>query len=132
MKFSYPIEQRTTKDLIEIIEREGDWLPEVVAAAKQELVKRGENLEELQRKINTRHLHEQKITQIKANASYKAWQIILIVLFAPLLFVLKLFYGDIFDLSHDGFIKKSRQRFWFTILGLVLWFIFACCFYHRI
>ena len=115
------IKDRSTGELLEIIESPEDWQHEVVALAQSELRQRGVSgqTQELRRKSQSNF--QRKIAAIKARASYTTADKVLIILFGPILIIvlrdLLLFHAG------EGYKKKNRQGLLFLLLGFVFWIV---------
>ena len=122
MKINPAIEDRSTEELLEIIEAPEDWQPDVVALAQKELKQRGlsEQNQELRRKSQSNF--QRRIAAIKAGASYTIDEKILIVLFGPIL-VFVFPRSFLIDPDDEGYKKKNRQRLLFLLLGFVVWIV---------
>ena len=121
MEVNPPIPNRSTQELLKIVEVPEHWQEEVVISAQKELIKRGvsSDLQDL-RRTNYSRL-QRKLKTIKARSSYTMVEKILIVLIGP---VLMIFLSDLF-LFHagEGYRKKNIQGCLFSLLGLLLWLI---------
>ena len=120
-----PIKERSTDQLIEIIETPENWRKDVVALAQSELANRGISVDDQNKKRNNRNKREsnykRRTKRIKANASYTEVQKLLIILFGPILVLL---FED-FTLFHsgEGYKKKNRQGWFYLLTGICLWTI---------
>jgi len=119
MKINPAIPNRSTEELLEIIETPERWQPDVVALAQKELSQRGVSgqTQELRRKSQSDF--QRKIAAIKARSSYTTVEKFLMVLFGPILVIV---LTDLF-LFHagEGYKKKNRQGLLFLLLGFVVW-----------
>lgn len=114
-----PIENRTTKQLLEIIESKDQWRDEVVQLTKVELIKRGIPVLTQERRWNSSNKYRKRIQSIKSRATYTTFEKILIVLIGPLL---ALILRDIFMFQPgDGFKRKNQQGLFYLLLGIGLW-----------
>ena len=119
MKIHPPISDRTTEQLIDIIETQEEWRPDVVESAKNELTKRGipTQTQETRRTIRTKY--KLRIERTKARATFTTIEKTLIVLLGP---ILVLFLSNIFLFhSGEGYKKKNKQGLFFLLLGFGLW-----------
>ena len=121
MEINPPITNRSTEELLEIIETPEHWQPVVVVSAQKELTQRGISADSLELRRKTRSKFQRKIEAIKTRSSYTAIEKSLIVLFGP---ILVLFLSDLF-LFHagEGYKKKNRQGFLFLFLGFIVWIV---------
>lgn len=130
MEYDPPIKKRTTGQLLDIVETEEQWKPDVVEMAQQELVRRGISIDkqkERQKKRKTRETSFLKRTLfIKANATYSTREKILIVLFWPFLTFLlserEIFYPG------EGYKKKNKQGLFLFGVGLLVWGLLLYCY----
>jgi hypothetical protein len=116
-----PIENRTTEQLLDIVETKEQWRDDVVLLTRQELLRRGISLasQELRRKSKNRF--QKKIESIKSRATYTTIEKILIVLFGPILAII---FQDISMFqAGEGFKIKNRQGIAYLLLGVSLWAI---------
>jgi len=131
-KFTPPISERTTNELIEIIYLgEESWKKEAINQAKQELVKRRVS-EQKQEKVIKQWEKETDnyIIQLKKTLeqnqyeSYTKPKMLYIFLLAPLLLVGKWTIGKtIFELRDQNFKIKYKQRIALLICGTLFWTI---------
>ena len=121
MRLHPAIPDRSTEDLLEIIETPENWQPDVVALAQKELIQRGISSDAQELKKKSQSNFRRKIEAIKSRTSYTTIEKLLIVLFGP---ILVLVLTDLF-LFHvgDGYKKKNRQGLFFLLLGFVAWII---------
>ena len=134
MEFHPPFEKRTTKELIKIaISTTEEWQHEAIIQAKEELLKRNLPKEELQAKlikIQTEKEKEQKKERIynnkKASASYKIWQIALLIFLAPIIIFehYDLSGKSLWELNEEGYKLMFKQRFIALIAGITFWVVF--------
>ena len=114
-----PIENRTTEQLLEIIETKEEWRDEVVQLTQDELVKRGVPVKTQETQRKSKIKFQERIQSIKNRATYTTTEKILIVLFGP---VIAIIFQDIFMFQGgDGFKKKNRQGLYYLVLGIGLW-----------
>jgi len=114
-----PIENRTTEQLLEIIETKEEWRDEVVQLTQDELVKRGVPVKTQETQRKSKIKFQERIQSIKNRATYTTTEKILIVLFGP---VIAIIFQDIFMFQvGDGFKKKNRQGLFYLVLGIGLW-----------
>ena len=115
------IPDRSTKDLLEIIETPENWQPGVVVLAKKELIQRGISSDVQEQKRKRQSNFRSKIEAIKLRSSYTKIEKLLIVLFGP---ILVLILTDLF-LFHvgEGYKKKNQQGVFFLLPGFVVWII---------
>jgi hypothetical protein len=116
-----PIADRTTEQLLDIVETKEQWRPDVLALAQKELIKRGVSIKTQETRRTIRTKFKKRIESIKARATYTTTEKILIVLFGPFLILLL----EDFTLFHsgEGYKGKNRQGFFYLILGIGLWFL---------
>jgi hypothetical protein len=114
-----PIPERTTDQLLEIIETKEEWQPKVVELASAELLRRGIPLKNLETRRTIKRSFKARIGKIKSRATYTPIEKFLIVIFGPALVIILrdpfLFH------SGEGYKKKNRQGFFYLFLGIFLW-----------
>ena len=114
-----PIPERTTDQLIEMIETSHRWRDDVLKAASQELEKRGVPFEEQATKYKRRKkrdtAYKRRASKVKAKATYSTTEKVLIVLIGSFLMLLL----QDFTLFHSGrgYKQKNRQGWFYLILG---------------
>lgn len=119
MKYDPPIEQRTTDQLIEIIESPDEWKPDIVELTRTALLKRGITLKTQDIRRRSKTSYRKRINTIKSRATYTTVEKILIVFLGP---VLALLFMDLFLFqAGDGFKRKNRQGLFYFILGIGFW-----------
>lgn len=116
-----PINDRTTDQLLDIVETKEQWRQDVVDLAQKELIKRGVPIKTKETRRTIRQKFQKRIEDIKSRATYTTGEKILITLFGPVLILLlqdlTLFY------SGQGYKKKNRQGLFYLLLGIGLWFL---------
>ncbi len=134
MEFTPPINERNDKELFNIISNKEKWSYEIQIIAEQELLRRNYSQSQIAKQKNRRIkilnvFNERKRTIIEKNKneSYTAIEMILIVLFFPLSFFLKIFFGHTFlytfgELNAKNYRKKIWQRIVLIIFSIFLWF----------
>lgn len=131
MKTEYnpPIKNRDTKDLLSIVENVDDWKEDALTQARNELVKRGYSIQKQKNRAKSKKRYTKRVASIKADKTYKRWELIVLYIFAPIIFALHIIFsiqifGDTFlELRADGFEKKWKQRLLATTLGNFSWLI---------
>ena len=127
MEIYPPIPERTTEQLIDIVETKEQWQPEVVVLAQQELIKRGIPAKTQENRREIRAKFEKRVIALKSGASFSTNEKVLIVLFWPVLAVL------FQDLSiwyiGQGFTKKNRQGAFYFLLRVAFWALVFYCHY---
>ena len=119
MKYDPPIEQRTTDQLIELIESPDEWKPDIVELTRTALLKRGITLKTQDIRRRSKTSYRKRINTIKSRATYTTVEKILIVFLGP---VLALLFMDLFLFqAGDGFKRKNRQGLFYFILGIGFW-----------
>ena len=130
MQFNPPINERRTKELLNIISNDEKWIKEIQILAEEELTRR--NLtkktisEEKQKRIKTlQKFKERKTNQLEKNRteSYTVTQMIFIVAFFPFSFFLHFNpLTDFWKLDEGNYKKKIWQRIILIVTSLFLWF----------
>ena len=130
MEFSPPVNQRQTKELLNIISNDEKWAKEIQILAEEELYRRNftkQTIEqEKQKRINTlKKIYERKAEQLEKNRteSYTISEMILIVIFFPFSFFLHLNpLTEFWELDAGKFRKKIWQRIILIFISLFVWF----------
>jgi hypothetical protein len=119
MEYYPPIKERSTEQLIDVIETREQWQPEVVESAEKELVFRGISLDKQARRRKNKAKYLKRIGLIKSTAEWTTKEMALITFFGPPLVVLlnDLFLFD----SGEGVRRKNRQAIFCVLLGFGLW-----------
>lgn len=132
--FKPPISERTTEELIEMVYvSKEQWEDEAINKAKEELTNRKISLEE-QKTVSERKnaeikflsmLEAEELEQNKTE-SYKPWQMIILFLFGPLLFIQAYSFGfkTLFALRRENYYLKFKQKIIIYILSFLAWFIY--------
>ncbi len=119
MEIHPPINERTTENLLNIIETKEQWRQNVVDLARQELIARGISIRTQETRRSNKTKFRQRIEKIKARATYTTLEKILIVLLGPILLLL---LDDLFLFDNgEGYKKKNRQGLFYLLLGFGLW-----------
>ena len=119
MEYDPPVNKRTTKQLLDIIETQEQWKSDVIEMAQIELVKRGISIDKQQKRRKSKINYLRRTVFIKANATYSTTEKILIVLFGPVLAILL----DDLLMFHpgEGNTRKNKQGYLYFSLGIGLW-----------
>lgn len=118
MEIHPPIKDRTTEQLLDIIETEEEWRPEVIDSVKQELIKRGIPTQTLEIRKTIRTKFNERIRKTKERSTYTSIEKVLIVLTGPLLVI---FFRDILFFYSEGYKRKNKQGWFYLLLGFTLW-----------
>ncbi len=122
------IPDRTTEQLLDIVETPEQWRPDVVDLAKSELTKRGIGTKTLETRRTIRTKYNHRIQRVKARATFTTIEKVLIVLLGP---ILVLFFRDILLFhSGEGYKKKNKQGLFFLLLGVGLWGLILYVYYE--
>lgn len=128
MDIHRPIPQRTTEQLLEIIEAKEEWQPKVVESAMAELSRRGITLNNQETRRTIKRSFQARIGKIKSRATYTPIEKCLIVILGPVLVIV---FKDLFLFhSGEGYKRKNRQGFFYLFLGILVWSL-ALYFAHR-
>jgi hypothetical protein len=130
MEFHPPINERQTKQLLNIISNDEKWAKEIQTLAEEELYRRNftkQTIEkEKQKRINKLNkFYERKADQLENNRmeSYTITEMILIVIFFPFSFSLHLNpLTEFWELDAGNFKKKIWQRIILIVISLFAWF----------
>jgi hypothetical protein len=131
MEFNPPINERETKELLNIISNDEMWVKEIQILAEEELYRRNFTkqtiAEEKQRRIKTiQKFTERRDSQLEKNRteSYTITEMILIVVFLPFsLFLLLNPLTEFWQLDEGNYKKKIWQRVILIVISLFLWFL---------
>ena len=121
MEIHPPIPDRTTEDLLDIVEVPEHWRPDVVDLARLELIKRGVSITRQETRRKIRINFGKRIERIKARATYSTLEKVLIMLFGPILVVI--LTDPLLFHSGEGFKRKNWEGFLFLVLGFGLWLL---------
>lgn len=114
-----PISERSTEQLMDIIETREEWRSEVVQLAQAELEKRGVSVASLETRRVNRKKFEEKTKAIMANASFTPTEKFLIVLLGP---VSALVFRRLRPfIPGEGYARKNKQGIFYLLLGFLLW-----------
>ena len=130
MEFNPAVNERQTKELLNIISNDEKWAKEIQILAEEELYRRNftkQTIEhEKQKRITTlKKFYERKAEQLEKNRteSYTITEMILIVIFFPFSFFLYLNpLTEFSELDAENFKKKIWQRVILIVISLFLWF----------
>ena len=119
MKFNPPINKRSTKELLKIMESAEEWNPDAVDIALQELTNRNIPLKEIKTASFLGAKKKEQEMHRKAHLSYN------IADFIPIIGVARI--GELFEilfsweLKKDGFYRKAKQQKYFRLtLGIII------------
>ncbi len=119
MEIHPPIKERTTENLLDIVETREQWRTDVVELAQQELTKRGITLKKQETRRTIKVKFKQRVEKIKGRATYTTLEKVLIILLGP---ILVFGLGDLFLFdSGEGYKKKNKQGFLYLLLGFGVW-----------
>ena len=130
MEYNPPVNERLTKELINIISNDEKWTKEIQTLAQEELCRR--NLtrqaikQEKQKKINMLDKFQvRKTEQFGKNRtkSYTLLETIVIVIFFPFSFFIHINpLTEFWKLDAGNYKKKSWQRIVLIVISLFIWF----------
>lgn len=134
-QFTPPISERTTEELIEIANcnDENIWQLEATKQAQQELVKRNisqeeqnEVIEKWNKELQVLLKKEKERLEKNKTESYEIWEMIVLFLFGPLLFVRPYIFNShtIFTLRSENFFLKFKQRIIIFVLSFIAWYFY--------
>lgn len=119
MEIHPPIPERTTEQLLEIIETTDQWQTGVVQLARNELAKRGISAKVQETRKKNYATYHRRREAIKSRATYTTPEKILMVLFGPILAIL---FHDLFVFyAGEGYRKKNVQGIFYMALGIMVW-----------
>ena len=87
-EYNPPINKRSTKDLLAIVENVenvGDWKDDALEQARKELELRGYTISQQKRREQSKIASRKRVNKIKAEARFTPTIMVLLFLFAPLL-----------------------------------------------
>ena len=130
MEFNPPVNERQTKELLNIISNDEKWTKEIQILAEEELYRRSftkQTIEqEKQKRINTlKKFYARKADQLEKNRteSYTTAEMIVIVIFFPFSFFIHFNpLTEFWALDAGNYKKKIWQRIILIIVSLFLWF----------
>lgn len=130
MEFNPPVNERQTKELLNIISNDEKWAKEIQTLAEEELYRRNftkQTIEqEKQKRINTlKQIYERKADQLEKNRteSYTIAEMIAIVVFFPFSFFIHFNpLTEFWELDAGNYKKKIWQRITLIVISLFLWF----------
>ena len=130
MEYNPPVNERRTKELLNIISNDEKWTKEIQTLAQEELCRR--NLtrhaieQEKQKKINMLDKFQvRKTEQFGKNRteSYTLLETIVIVIFFPFSFFIHINpLTEFWKLDAGNYKKKSWQRIVLIVISLFIWF----------
>ena len=133
-EFKPPISTRQTRELIEIKYSSTDeWNQEAINQAKAELIKRKISQREQDKVINewneqyNEYLKQEQL-RLESNKieSYKPYQMVLLFLFGPIVFMKPYWFNSmtLFDLKRENYKLKFKQRLTIFILSFLVWTLY--------
>jgi reverse gyrase len=107
-----PIKQRSTDDLLKIVDNPNNWEDDALRIARIELNNRGFSTNQQIRRAKSTNKFKRKVKDIKRNESYSYTEMILLFIFAPFTFAWFIPSGmGVIELENEGYLKKRNQRF---------------------
>ena len=133
-EFVPPISSYDKMELIRIAHATDDeWQPEARRQAKEELKKRGVSEREQQEVVlewvkvsREKEKAHQKQLKLNETESYKWWEIAILFVFGPYLFIKPHVFNThtLFTLRNEHYYLKFRQRLLVLTLSFLSWFLF--------
>lgn len=133
-EFNPPISERETEELIEIAHSTTEeWQYEAIKQAKKELDRRGITTEEQNRTIQKwkekakKFLkYESKRLEKNKTESYQVWEMIVLFLFGPFLFLRPYLFNThtLFNLRGENYFLKFKQRILIFTLSFLTWYFY--------
>jgi hypothetical protein len=114
-----PIPDRTTEQLLDIVETKEQWRQEVIDLAQKELIKRGVPIKTQETRRTIRQKFRKRIERVKARATYSTGEQIFIALFGLVLILI--FQNPALFHSGPGYKKKNRQGLFSLLAGVAFW-----------
>lgn len=130
MNFNPPVSKRSTKELFNIISNSERWSREIQIFAQKELLHRNFSNEQIEAEKNKRKGILKRLKERQTNIdkkhkkeSYDPFDMITIILFYPITFVINRYSGlsEFGRLSAGNYKKKFRQRIILCIISLIVW-----------
>lgn len=133
--FKPPMSDRETEELIEIANctDEDIWQREATLQAKKELIKRNISQEQQNEVIKrwnkeAEEYLEKEAERLEKNKteSYKKWEIVVLFLFGPILFIRPYLFNShtLFTLRGENYFLKFKQRIIIFGLSFIAWFFY--------
>jgi hypothetical protein len=130
MEYNPPINERQTKELLNIISNDEKWVKKIQILAEEELYRRNftkQTIEqEKQKRLNTlKKFYARKADQLEKNRteSYTTAEMIAIVIFFPFSFFIHFNpLTEFWKLDAGNYKKKIWQRIILIVISLFLWF----------
>jgi len=130
MEFNPPVNERQTKELLNIISNDEKWAKEIQTLAEDELYRRNftkQTIEqEKQKRLNTiKGFDARKAEQLEKNRteSYTTVEMITIAIFFPFSFFIHFNpLTEFWELDAGNYKKKIWQRIILIVISLFLWF----------
>ncbi len=131
MKYNPPVNERKTKELLNIISNDEKWAKKIQVEAEQELYRRNytpQTLEtEKQKRLNLlEHLQERKNKNFEKNKieSYSFFEMVTIIIFFPFSFIFQLNpLTEFWKLKTGNYKKKIWQRIILIATSLLFWLL---------
>ena len=133
-EFNPPISKRETEELIQIkYSSTDDWSQDAINQAKAELIKRkitqreqDKIVNEWDKQYNEYAKGEQLRLESNKTESYKDYEMALLFLFGPIIFLSwhSYFSRTIFELKRDNCLLKFKQRLIIVSISFIFWFLF--------
>ena len=133
-KFYPPFSERETEELIEIAHSSTEhWQQDAINQAKNELVNRKitqKEQQEILEKWNKefREFAKDEAERLEKNKteSYQVWEIIILLLFGPMLFIRPYIFNShsLFTLRRENYFLKFKQRIIIFAVSFMAWFLY--------
>ena len=134
-EFTPPISERKTEELIEIVYLGKDhWNEEAISQSIKELDRRNISKNEQEKLISKWNkqtdeylAEENKRLQKNKTESYEIWEMIVLFLFGPILFIKPYIFNShtLFSLRGENYFLKFKQRILIFLLSFISWFFYA-------
>ena len=125
--YSPALKERSTEELLKIVETPEDWREDALSIAKEELQKRGFTIPQQKRREKSRQQFEKRTKKVKSEATFSLKEKIAILALAPFILAVRFEFIPIptglstWELKSDGFQRKWKQRLLLMTLGNTLW-----------
>ena len=133
-RFHPPFSERETEELIEIAHSSTEhWQQEAINQAKNELANRKitqkeqhEVLEKWNKELTEFAKKEAERLEKNKTESYRVWEMIILFLFGPILFMKPYIFNShsLFTLRGENYFLKFKQRIIIFGLSFIAWFLY--------
>lgn len=132
--YSPPIKERSTDELLKIVETPEDWREDALSTARDELQKRGVPISQQKRREKSNKQFQKRASKVKSEATFSLKEKISILVFAPFILAVRFEFIPIptglstWELKSEGFQRKWKQRLLLITLGNLIWLLILILF----